>query len=299
MIFGLISIIIPTFQRVHILDRAYQSVKKQTFEGWELLIVDDGSTDGTENLVKKWQETDSRVHFYKRPKERAKGASTCRNIGIENAKGFLIAFLDSDDEWLERRLEKSVHFIREQKTAAIYSGAVVIGRMGKYLRPSRPLNPEESIFDFLLKNDSFIPTPSLILEASLAKKIKFNESLKNHEDYEFIINVGKLSTWTFFDNHDVIIHWEENQNNQVDYPSCLCFYEQYCHLSSDSEARLRYLSYMVENMVKKSPPYPYLDTYRSLFKKENFALGIRKKFLFAAPFLFHIILRIRKIFKSK
>ena len=281
------------------LERAYQSVSKQTFTDWELLIVDDGSTDGTEELVKQWQEIDSRIFFYKRPNDRAKGASTCRNIGIELARGSFIAFLDSDDEWLDRRLEDSIQFIRAHNASAIYSGAEVKGRNSSYFRPSRAISKGEALFDFLLKNDSFIPTPSLVLDATIAKKVKFNENLRIHEDYEFIIKVGDLVSWIFFDNTGVIIHWEQNRSKQIDYQSCLWFYEQYSQRSNDPLAKYRYLIYMVEDMIQKSPPYPFLDRYYSILKNEGFSLNRRLKLLFATPYVFHVLLRIRKIIKSK
>lgn len=294
----MISIIIPTFQRAHILERAYLSVANQTFADWELLIIDDGSNDGTEALVNKWQEDDPRIFFYKRPIDRIKGASTCRNIGIEKAKGKYIAFLDSDDEWQVRRLEECVNYIKKQEVEAIYSGAMVKGKLSSTFRSSRRVLEGESLFDFLLKNDSFIPTPGLVLDAGIAKKVRFNEHLKQHEDYEFILKVGELVAWTFFENRDVIIHWEQKEDKQIDYRSCLWFYEQYSSMSKDKNARFRYLIYMVEGMLGKKPPYPYLRHYKAILEKEGYVLGSRHQLLFAAPFIFHLFLRIRKLVKS-
>lgn len=295
----LISIIIPTFQRAHLLARAYRSVANQTFEDWELLIIDDGSSDGTEVMAKKWQESDPRIHFYKRPTDRKKGASTCRNIGIENAKGSMIAFLDSDDEWYEERLEACVKYMQAHQINALYSGAEIRGKSASYLRTSRELIQGESLFDFLLKNDSFIPTPSLIVDSTIAKKAKFNEELRQHEDYEFILKVGEYTPWSFFEDYGVIVHWEQNQEKPVDYKSCLWFYKAYRSRSEDSQARLNYLTYMVEDMVSKGPPFPSLKDYRKIMNDEGFRPGIRSRVVFTSPYLFYLLLRVRSFIKNR
>jgi glycosyltransferase involved in cell wall biosynthesis len=274
-------------------------VANQTFKDWELLIIDDGSKDDTEGMVKKWQVADSRIHFFKRPTDRKKGASTCRNIGIENAKGSFIAFLDSDDEWHDDRLAACVEYMTTNQVKALYSGAEVRGKLASYLRPSRELGNGESLFDFLLKNDSFMPTPSLVVDTAIAKKVKFNEELRQHEDYDFILKVGEYSPWSFFEDYGVIVHWEQNQNKPIDYKSCLWFYEVYRSRSKDRQARFNYLAYMVEDMAMKGPPFPFLNDYQKIMTDEGFRLGIRLRVLFTSPYLFCLLLRIRSLIKKR
>lgn len=102
----MISVIIPTYNREDLLPTAVESVINQTFKDWELIIVDDGSTDGTEELVKKYL-TDIRISYVK--KENGGGAQT-RNFGVSLAKRDFIVFLDSDDEaypnWLETAFQQ-------------------------------------------------------------------------------------------------------------------------------------------------------------------------------------------------
>lgn len=92
----LISIIIPTYNRAPILTRAVNSVLRQTYENWELIIVDDCSTDNTEEVIKK-EFDDKRINYYKLDVN--KGNAGARNKGVEKATGEYIAFLDSDDEY--------------------------------------------------------------------------------------------------------------------------------------------------------------------------------------------------------
>ncbi len=95
------TIIIPTYNRAHMLPKALQSVQDQTFTDWECIVVDDGSTDSTKELLQQWIDKDNRFRYiYQQNAER----SAARNNGIENAKGQYICFLDSDDKYLKNHL---------------------------------------------------------------------------------------------------------------------------------------------------------------------------------------------------
>lgn len=108
----LISIIIPTYNRATVINVALDSVVSQTYVNWECIVVDDGSNDRTFDVLKRYQ--DSRFHFLKRDRF-PKGAPTCRNIGLANAKGDYVIFLDSDDYLLPFCLEQRFVAIKENK----------------------------------------------------------------------------------------------------------------------------------------------------------------------------------------
>ncbi len=99
------SVVIPTYNRAKLLPHSIESVLSQTFQDFELIIVDDGSIDKTEKVVKKFQKKDKRIFYYF---QENKGPATTRNVGIKKAKGEYIAFLDSDDMWLSKKLEKQI-----------------------------------------------------------------------------------------------------------------------------------------------------------------------------------------------
>jgi glycosyltransferase involved in cell wall biosynthesis len=101
-----VSIIVPTYNRAHLIGRAIQSVLNQTYQDFELIVVDDGSADNTEEVVKEFQKKDERIIYIRQ--EKNKGAAAARNTGIKAAKGEYIAFQDSDDEWLPEKLEKQM-----------------------------------------------------------------------------------------------------------------------------------------------------------------------------------------------
>ena len=109
----LVSIIIPTYNRAHLIGETLDSVLAQTYENWECIIVDDGSTDNTAEVINRYNQKDSRFQFYYRPIDKIKGASSCRNFGLSQSEGVFVIFLDSDDLLLEyclqRRLEVVTH----------------------------------------------------------------------------------------------------------------------------------------------------------------------------------------------
>jgi glycosyltransferase involved in cell wall biosynthesis len=114
-----VSVVIPTYNRATVLGRAVTSVLNQTFSDLECVVVDDGSTDQTVALVEGFQ--DPRLRLIRLPVNR--GVGHARNVGIQAASGELIAFLDSDDEWLPGKLERQVARLREYENplaAAVY-----------------------------------------------------------------------------------------------------------------------------------------------------------------------------------
>ena len=108
----LVSIIIPTYNRAHLIHQALDSVIAQTYGLWECLVVDDGSTDTTLDIIQDYQLKDSRIKYYQRERF-PKGAPTCRNIGLAYAQGDHVIFLDSDDYLLTHCLEQRVKKINE------------------------------------------------------------------------------------------------------------------------------------------------------------------------------------------
>ena len=112
------SIVLPTYNRADFIERAINSVLNQTFVDWELIIVDDGSTDDTKAIVDKYTQLDQRIkYYYQKNQERC----IARNNGIDKASGDFICFLDSDDYFLEKHLELFYNtIISHNKNDAIY-----------------------------------------------------------------------------------------------------------------------------------------------------------------------------------
>ncbi len=114
-----VSVIIPTHNRAHLLNRAVQSVLDQTYQDFEIIITDDASTDNTEELVKGFN--DGRIQYYRH--EKNQGGSAARNTSMKHASGEYFAFLDSDDEWFPDKLEKQLTAFEkgENKLGVVYT----------------------------------------------------------------------------------------------------------------------------------------------------------------------------------
>ena len=130
MVDGLVSIIMPSWNTGNFISESIQSVIKQTYKNWELIIVDDCSTDNTDEVVKSFK--DKRIRYLKN--EKNSGAAITRNRAISEANGEWIAFLDSDDLWLDEKLEKQLEFMGEHGYVFSYHDYVKIDEA------SQPLN---------------------------------------------------------------------------------------------------------------------------------------------------------------
>ena len=103
-----VSIIIPTYNRAHLIGETLDSVIAQTYDKWECIVVDDGSTDYTEELIELYCEKDSRIQYHHRPKSRSKGANACRNYGADLSAGEFLMWLDDDDLLHKGKIERQI-----------------------------------------------------------------------------------------------------------------------------------------------------------------------------------------------
>lgn len=116
---NLVSIITPSYNSSSFIGKTIESVLSQSYQNWELIIIDDCSTDASVNIIKEYCETDSRIKLICL-KENS-GAAVARNTGIQYAKGRFIAFLDSDDSWAQQKLERQINFMLKNNYAFTYT----------------------------------------------------------------------------------------------------------------------------------------------------------------------------------
>lgn len=184
-----VNVIIPTYNRAHLIGRAIQSVLNQTYQGFELIVVDDGSTDNTDEIIKEFQQKDNRIIYLKH--EKNKGGSAARNTGIKASKGEYIAFLDSDDEWLSEKLRKQLTFIENSHYGFIYCN-MIINDKTRNSKSNITKKFEDNIFLDLLKAGNGICTSSLLIKRHLLEKIKgFDEDLPSFQDYDLLLRLAQ------------------------------------------------------------------------------------------------------------
>ncbi|NJM79289.1 MAG: glycosyltransferase family 2 protein [Flavobacterium sp.] len=116
---ALVSIITPSYNSANFIVETIQSVQKQSYENWEMIIVDDGSTDNIEEIIQSLIQKDDRIQFYKLAQN--SGPAVARNAGIEKAKGKYLTFIDADDIWFPNFIEKSIKTIEETKIPFVFS----------------------------------------------------------------------------------------------------------------------------------------------------------------------------------
>ena len=184
----LVSVIIPTYNRKETISRSIQSVLNQTYENVEIIVVDDGSTDGTkEHILEKYGDTVVYVENH-----RKKGPSGARNYGVQIANGKYIAFQDSDDEWNEKKLEKQMEILLTNTDIKMVYCEVARYREEEFLgtRPNSQMPIEQkqgALFSYLILNP-LIGTPTMTVEKEAFISIGgFAETLGAAEDYEFSI----------------------------------------------------------------------------------------------------------------
>ena len=144
-----ISIITASYNAERFIKNTIESVLKQTYQNWEMIIIDDCSSDNTESIVNRYVELDKRIKFYKL--EKNSGAAIARNLGINKANGEFIAFLDSDDLWDENKLEKQIEFMKERKIGFSFTGYRLMKENGELLN-KEIMVPEKVDYNSLLKN---------------------------------------------------------------------------------------------------------------------------------------------------
>ncbi|MWB93808.1 glycosyltransferase [Flavobacterium sp. GA093] len=136
----LVSIIVPTFNTEKFIQATIQSVQNQTYSDWEMILVDDASTDETVNIIKEFAQTDHRIKLHKLEKNSGNGFA--RNFAVQKASGKYIAFLDADDLWFPIKLEKQINFLKKHNLSFTFSFYDWIDEEGNPLnkRIEAPLN---------------------------------------------------------------------------------------------------------------------------------------------------------------
>lgn len=185
----LITVVIPTYNRKEKLPECIRSVLGQTYEPIEVLVVDDASTDGTEELFR--EETDSRLHYVRYNTNR--GACYARNYGASLAKGELIAFQDSDDIWYPEKLEKQYAKLLESKADLCFCGMNRISEKGsRFYFPVHSFDPEHGLEQFLAENRA--GTQTMLMYKNVWEKLKFDETIRRYQDWDFGIRAARKFT---------------------------------------------------------------------------------------------------------
>ena len=185
---NLVSIIIATYNRANLIAETLDSVLAQTYQNWECIIVDDDSSDNTEEVVSKYN-SDSRIRFFKRPAERIKGSNSCRNYGIEKSSGHFIMFLDSDDLLLPDHLLKKIDvFTNNHQIDGVVSKTIMVSNNKEVIKKElRTVLTDNILEDFISLKVSWYIHDILWRKSFLKDKVLYNENLMKMQDRDFHI----------------------------------------------------------------------------------------------------------------
>jgi glycosyltransferase involved in cell wall biosynthesis len=186
-----VSVIIPTYNRAHLIGRAIQSVLDQTYPDFEIIVVDDASTDNTKEVISEFQNGDERIRYIRL--DNNKGGAAARNTGINAAQGVYIAFQDSDDEWFPDKLRKQMTLFTTapKEVGVVYTGFWRIENGNKiYIPWSWVIKKNGNVHKELL-NGNFITTQSIVTRKECLEKAgMFDESLPRLQDWELAIRLS-------------------------------------------------------------------------------------------------------------
>lgn len=187
----LISVIIPTYNKACFLGRALESVLSQTYSNWEILVIDNHSIDHTDDVIKGF--VDPRISFFKIHNNGAIGVS--RNIGIKHAQGKYIAFLDSDDWWVPKKLDIALHFL-EQGADLVYHDTFVVKKIGQkcFFRVGGKHDLQKPIFNDLILNGNPIIGSSVVTRKSILLEIQGQtEDVEMEADYDTWLKIANIT----------------------------------------------------------------------------------------------------------
>ena len=199
-----ISVVIPTYNRAHCLSRAIRSVLNQSYKDFEVIVVDDCSTDETESVVRNFK--DDRI-IYVRQGQRL-GAACARNEGIRKARGEFIAFQDSDDEWLPEKLHRQMDIFRKRgaEVGVVYSAVWYVDGQKKTYFPQRgKAGLNGNISDSLLAGN-FVTIQTLVRRECFQKSGMFDENLPRFQDWDMWLRIAQSYQFAFIDEPLALIY---------------------------------------------------------------------------------------------
>ncbi|MGA8490518.1 MAG: glycosyltransferase family 2 protein [Terriglobales bacterium] len=253
----LISVVIPTFNRMRQVQAALRSVLAQTYPEFEVIVVDDGSTDGTghalQTLIREEGCNGGRVRYFFRPNQ---GQSAARNMGIEKANGEFVAFLDSDDIWLPEKLEWQVRALEkfEDRSSACITNARLIDNLGMdvsaFHKSGKPYEQtmgidSEAVTTLVKYRDPFWLS-TLLIRTDVVKQLgSFDTELGYAEDHDLLFRLSLVTSICYVNKPLAVLDRSESPEGSN------------CRPWDEVEVRLRGSQTMFEKWLKldsKLPP---------------------------------------------
>lgn len=257
----IVSIIIPTFNRAHLIGETLDSILNQTFQNWECIIVDDGSTDDTEKFIETYSKKDARFVYLSRPKSLKKGANSCRNYGYLNSKGDYIKWLDSDDILLSKAIENQYNLFSNGATDVVVSKLEFIDFKTKNRIKINAIQSDDLIYDYFIGKIAFYVSGPLWKKSFLEKQeVLFDEKVSNLDDWDFNLRMIYQKPILVYDD-SIVVQYMIHQNSLTSEIEKLNHKE----LKSELFARDKHLLLVKENKLANYSSFKVYSKDRSKF----------------------------------
>lgn len=213
-----VSVVIPTYNREQLIARSVKSVLSQTYQDFEIIIVDDASTDNTEEVVSSFN--DERIRYVRHEENR--GEAAARNTGIKVARGDYIAYQDSDDEWFPEKLARQIELLEDVSpdVGVIYTGFWKTKNHRRTYIPFSWVGRKNGDIHKELLKGNFIGSPVVLIKKECFSEVGlFDERLRNLVDWEMWIRISKHYHFSCVDEPLVVAHYDSD--NASDNPDSL------------------------------------------------------------------------------
>jgi glycosyltransferase involved in cell wall biosynthesis len=220
----LVSVVIPVYNDAAKLEATLASVLCQTYSNLEVIVVDDGSTEDIESVLKNIR--DERVGYHKLEH---KNANVARNYGVAKSRGQYVAMLDADDLWAANHVEQCLSDMAKSNADGSYGGLIIRRRAGDSIVHATLPKENESMVSYLLRMGYGAQTSTLFMTSASAKDIAWDEELYRHQDYDFVVRYAKKYRWAARETETVIFNGVKTVKQNIDFSSCIKFIERNKH----------------------------------------------------------------------
>ncbi|MFI1770927.1 glycosyltransferase family 2 protein [Thalassobellus citreus] len=290
-----ISVVIPLYNKKKYIKTTIESVLNQTFLDYEIIIINDGSTDGSYNIVNNIADPKIRIYSNKN-----KGLSYSRNYGIKKAKANYIAFLDADDLWMEDFLETIYNLIIKNNNYSVFATKV------KLLTPNQTpyltsttfnINHKKVISNFFKLDKKGFNFSSLVIKKSVFKKVGYFDDTVNYgEEYDFYIRCFSIYNVIYY--NDDKIYYRTGLPDQLtasnkNFARKIPDYEKYLNNNNIADLKnfLDFIHFELVVLFKMEKNYKLVDLYKKKINTSNLSLAKKLKYYLPTD-LFYIIKRI-------
>ncbi|WBL24867.1 glycosyltransferase family 2 protein [Zunongwangia sp. HGR-M22] len=277
----IVSIIIPTYNRAHFIGETLESVIAQTYQNWECIVIDDGSTDYTEELMEFYSQVDARIQYHHRPAHRPKGANACRNYGFELSTGEYINWFDSDDLMHHNKINIQVsELLKNKYSVSLCQNLIfdenpfnILGHRSKEFQSCTPFE------DYLKTNIVWLTPSFLILKEKLFElDYLFDEELKAAQEWEFFSRFLFLKPKIVFTN--VSLDFIRKHKESISY--------------DENNFRIKNLNYFLARFKIYQNEYLFLNSDCKMYLKDfllnYFKFFLKRKFFKESWLIFRVFI---------